>query len=118
VLTFLGFDLQLSVDGLFGGPDPRVRSAEDPSGGRWLIVQVDEDPDHLVWVCAPISRRALEAVVSGRASAGDAVRHSETGIVEVVTVDHGRAVPDRCLCCASIPDDFVRARRESVLAGG
>jgi hypothetical protein len=107
MLRFCGFDLELLVDEVLDPGEAVVRSASDSTGERWLIVQVDRDPDHLVWVCAPISSRALHAVTSGRASARDAVRHSATGTVEVVTIDHGRAVPDRCLCCAAIPADVL-----------
>jgi hypothetical protein len=32
------------------------------------------------------------------------LRHSATGCVELVTVDHGRAVPDRCLLCEHVSE--------------
>jgi hypothetical protein len=107
VLKFLGFDLELFVDGILDDHDPVVHSAHDFQGSQWLIVQVDTDSEHLVWVCAPISARALRAVADRTATTTDALRHSLTGTVEVVTVDHGRAVPDRCLCCATLPDNLL-----------
>ena len=112
MLTFFGFDLELFVDsGVADGwraeHGASARPARDFSGQHWLIVHVDADPEHLVWVCAPISVRALQAVATGRATVRDAVRHSLTGAVEVVTVEHGRAVPDRCVCCAAIPEALL-----------
>jgi hypothetical protein len=37
-------------------------------------------------------------------AAWDAVRHSLTGTAEVVLVDHGRTVPDRCVLGSSLPE--------------
>jgi hypothetical protein len=115
MLKFFGFDLELFIDEPVGARNVVIRSARDFQGEHWLIVQVDDDPEHLVWVCAPISVRALQMVATGVASARDAVRHSLTGSVEVVTVDHGRAVPDRCLCCALIPEGLLPAADIRVL---
>jgi hypothetical protein len=56
-----------------------------------------------------VTERAMQAVVSGRASPTDAVRHSKTGTVELVTVVHGRAMPERCLLCSRLPHDLRRA---------
>jgi hypothetical protein len=78
---------------------------------------VDSNPDHLVWVCAPMSERGVQIIVEGRGSPVDALRHSSTGTVEVVTIDHGRAVPDRCLLCAQVAERCVPLpRRPAVLA--
>jgi hypothetical protein len=117
MLKFFGFDLELYVDVVLQGHDVNVRSARGFQGENWLIVQVDQDPEHLVWVCAPISERALQEVATGRATMRDAVRHSATGTVEIVTVDRGRAVPDRCLCCSELPDDLLpEVGRRALLA--
>jgi hypothetical protein len=107
VLKFLGFELELFVDVERDGAVAQVCTARSFLGEHWLIVQVDRDPEHLVWVCAPISVRALEAVRIGRATARDALRHSATGSVEVVTVHHGRAVPDRWLLCSSLSEELL-----------
>jgi hypothetical protein len=105
MLIFCGFEIQLRVEEILVQNDgPELCSASDGTAQQWLIVTVDEDPDHLAWLCAPLSERAMEAVVSGRAAARDAIRHSATGTVDLVVVDHGRAVPDRCLLCADIPE--------------
>jgi hypothetical protein len=108
MMKFYGYELEL-----FAGEDLgevagiSVRAGTDFCGGHWLIVRVGDDPEHLVWVCAPVSIRTLQEVARGNAAVRDALRHSVTGSVEVVTVDHGRAVPDRCLMCADIPPDLL-----------
>jgi hypothetical protein len=104
MMKFYGYELELFCEEVLGEiRGVNVRTGLDFHGGRWLIVRVDDDPEHLVWVCAPVSSRALQEVAAGRASIRDALRHSVTGTVEVVTVDHGRAVRDSCLLCADIP---------------
>jgi len=104
MLRFCGFDLELTVETVLAGRDwPSLCAARDFTGGPWLIALVDDDPSHLVWLCAPLSERGMRAVADGQAQAVDALGHSCTGTVEVVTVDHGRAVPDRCLLCAEVP---------------
>ena len=84
MLRFCGFDLELVVEDLLPpearGGWPVVYSARDGDGSRWLIVQVDDDPLHMAWLCAPISERALVAVVAGRGAPTDALRHSLTGV--------------------------------------
>jgi hypothetical protein len=110
MMKFYGYELELLAGEILGEVDGVVvRSAADFCGGHWLIVRVDRDPDQLVWICAQVSGRALQAVASGYAAVTDAVRHSVTGTVEVVTVDHGRAVPDQCMLCADIPEALLPA---------
>jgi hypothetical protein len=102
-VRFCGFNLDLFVeDVLSRGAWPYLCSARDASGRRWLIVQIDDDPDRQAWLCAQVSPLALAAVVNGQAAPMDAVRHSLTGTVELVTVQNGRALPDRCLLCAEV----------------
>jgi hypothetical protein len=108
MLRFCGFDLELFVDMVVSRREwPTLCSARDAAGGHWLIVQVDADPAHLVWLCAPISERGVQVIVEGRGAAVDALRHSLTGTVEVVTIDYGRAVPDRCLLCAQLAESLL-----------
>jgi hypothetical protein len=105
MLRFCGFDLELLVDKVLAAGDwPSLCSAHDTDGRRWLIAQVDSDLTHLMWVCAPVSERGLQSIMAGRGSPVDALRHSSTGTVELVTIEYGRAVPDRCLLCAEIPE--------------
>jgi hypothetical protein len=108
MLTFCGFDIQLYVEGVLARPDgPALYRSRDSTGQPWLIVEVDDDPLHLAWLCVPVSERAMEAVVSGRAAPRDVIRHSSTGTVDLVAVENGRAVPDRCLLCDSVPEHLL-----------
>jgi hypothetical protein len=117
MLVFCGFEIELFVEGILARVDgPQVCVARDWNTHRWLIVNVDQDPDHLAWLCVPVSERAIDAIVSGRAAPRDAVQHSATGTVELVVVDHGRAVPDRCLLCADIPTHLLPAGDSRVLS--
>ena len=108
MLRFCGFDRELVVEDLLPpearGGWPVVYSARDGDGSRWLIVQVDNNPLHLSWLCAPIGERALRAVMQGRGAPADALRHSMTGTAELVTVHQGRALPDRCLLGAQVAE--------------
>ena len=113
MLRFCGFDLELVVEDLLPpearGGWPVVYSARDGDGNRWLIVQGDDDPLHTAWLCAPISERALVAVVAGRGAPADALRHSLTGSAELVTIHQGRALPDRCLLGAQVTQELSAA---------
>jgi hypothetical protein len=107
VLRFCGFDIELFVDDVLARENwPTVCCGRDFEGGLWLIVQVANDPDRLAWMCAPASEQAIQAVRNGQASPTDVLRHSATGTVELVTIDHGRALPDRCIACASVPEQL------------
>jgi len=106
--NFYGYEIELfAIEVLTEINGVSVRSGVDLRGGFWLIVHVDDDPGHLVWICAPVSSRALSEVAAGRAAVRDAVRHTVTGTVEVVTIVRGRAVPDRCLLCSDIPSELL-----------
>jgi hypothetical protein len=103
---FFGFEIELVVEAVLVKDDrgTRVCSAHDDTAQQWLIIKVSDEPDDLAWLCVPVSERAIKAVVTGRGSLRDAIRHSATGTVDPLRVEHGRAVPDRCLLCPSIPD--------------
>ena len=121
MLRFCGFDLELEVEDVLPaevqGDWPVVYSARDGGGSCWLIVQMDDDPLHLTWLCAPITERALQAVVERHGTPADALRHSSTGTAELVTVDHGRPVPDRCLLGAQVAEELLaQSRRPALLA--
>src|SRR5947207_10150107 len=110
MLIFCGFEIELVVEGVLAREDgPRLWRARDWTAHHWLIVAVDEDPDHLAWLCVPVSERAMNAIASGRATPRDAIQHSATGTVDLVVVDHGQAVPDRCLRSACIPEHLLPA---------
>jgi hypothetical protein len=112
MLKFLGFDLELSVEFVVSRAEwPDVYCARDFVGERWIIVQVDDDPARLAWLCAPASDRAVQAIVNGQATPVDLVRHSRTGTVELVALEGGRAVPERCLLCSSLPEELLPTPR-------
>jgi hypothetical protein len=103
MLTFCGFDLELFVEGVLERREwPILCCARDVTGRQWLIVQIDDDPVHLAWMCSPVSERAMRAVRDGQCAPTDVLHHSATGTVELVTIDHGRATPDRCLLCEQV----------------
>jgi hypothetical protein len=107
VLRFCGFEIELFVDDVLARGDwPAICTARDFAGRHWLIVQVNHDPERLAWMCAPASAQAMQAVRDGSATATDVLRHSATGTVELVTIAGGRAIPDRCIPCASLPGDL------------
>jgi hypothetical protein len=117
MLIFCGFDIELCVEQILVRDNgPLVCYAHDCTAQRWLIVRVAEDRDLLAWLCVPISERAMRAISDGCASSRDAAQHSATGTVELVVVCHGRAVPDSCLLCANIPDQFLPADDVGVLS--
>jgi hypothetical protein len=112
VLRFCGFDLELVVDDILARRDwPNICGAHDSTGSRWLIVHVDHDPDHLTWMCAQVTERAIRALLAGRAEPTDVLRHNATGTVELVTVDHGRAIPDRCILCQNLTEHLFASAR-------
>jgi hypothetical protein len=108
MLFFLGFELEIAVDSVLIQADgPRLCAGTDFAGQRWLVFRSFSDEDASLWLCSPISDRALRLVKTGRATARDAFRHSSTGLVEVVSYVEGRVVPERCLTCAEIPDSLL-----------
>jgi hypothetical protein len=98
MLRFFGSELELAVEVMVERrASPTICTARDLNGDPWLIVQVDDDPLHLAWVCAPVSEYALQAVIANPPAAWSAACHSLTGTAELVVLDHGRAQPDRCV---------------------
>jgi hypothetical protein len=111
MLRFCGFDLELVVDEVLVRTDwPSICCARDSAGAQWLIVQTDDNPTHLTWMCAQVSELAMRAIVDGYALPADVLCHSLVGTVELVTIEHGRAVLDRCLLCANVSEDLPAER--------
>jgi hypothetical protein len=108
MLTFYGSDLELSVESvLVRSSSYKACAGRDASGRLWLIVHVDDSPERLTWICAPISERALSAVIDGRCSLADALRHSRTGTAELAVIEHGHTLPDRCLLASELPQSAL-----------
>jgi hypothetical protein len=80
--------LQIQLDDVLdaGTPHPHLYSGHTPAGLRYLIIQMSGDEDRGTWMCAPITERALHYVLVGLAQLRDAVAHSATGAVDIVTV--------------------------------
>jgi hypothetical protein len=111
MLRFCGFDVELVVDEVLcrRSDDPVVCAATDDSGQRWLILETDHREMQLSWLCAPASPKVVDLVASGQAAPSDAVRHSNTGWVELVRVVDGHSVPDCRLRCSDLPLDLSGA---------
>jgi hypothetical protein len=109
MLRFCGFGLELFIDEVLERhhDDPVVCSATDFTGQRWLIVEGERKDKELSWLCAPASSKAVDLVAAGLTTAADAVRHSTTGWVEVVSVVNGHSVPDRRLSCCDLNAQLV-----------
>jgi hypothetical protein len=108
MMMLFGYELELFAGTVIAEHNGmNVRSGRDLFGGHWLIVAEDDDPEHMVWVCAPATVLALQELAAGHASVVDVVRHGASGMVEVVTAARGRAVPDRSVCCADLPDELL-----------
>ena len=105
---FLGFALEMTIDTvLVEANGPQLSTGTDPSGQRWLVFRCRSDGDGSVWLCSPVTDRALRRVELGWATPRDAFRHSCTGLVEVVSCAVNRALPERCLPCGEIPEALL-----------
>jgi hypothetical protein len=108
VTLFFGFDLEMTIDRVLIAADgPQLCAGTDPCGQRWLVFRSHSDGQGSVWLCSPITDRALRLVQSGRAAPRDALRHSCSGLVEVVSCRAGRALPERCLGGGEIPEALL-----------
>jgi hypothetical protein len=117
MLRFFGSELELAVDFIVERrTSPIICAARDANDDRWLILQVDDDPSHLAWVCAPVSESALQAVIANPPAAWSAACHSLTGTAELVVVDHGRAQPDRCVLGSWLATNSPTANRGEYMA--
>jgi hypothetical protein len=108
VLHFLSHDMELCVqDVLVRDNGLKLCVGQDFQGQWWLLYRALSSPDRQVWVCAPESERAIECVRQGSASVRDALMHSLTGTVEIVTSGPGASRPDRCVVCVDIPAELL-----------
>ena len=78
-----------------------VFSAHDWQGRRYLVARTGDN----TWLCAPITERALECVISGRAELRSVFAHSATGMVEQLTVQGARVCQDELVPCVELTDD-------------
>lgn len=107
-MKFFGHDLELNIENVLTTADaPGLFTARDDEGVAWLIAQVASEPTYLACLCAPMSEQAAQAVVNRSADPRDAIRHSLTGTVELVTINDGRPNRDSCLLCAELPQALL-----------
>ena len=105
MMRFCGHELELLVDQVLARRDwPCLCVAHDHRGDRWLVCQVRDEHDYVAWICAPVSELMISLVKERQASPADVMRHSVTGTVELVALEHGRSVPDRCLILARLSE--------------
>lgn len=97
-LFFRGWQAGLEIDEALSPGE--VYSAHDHQGRRYLIAHTAAS----TWLCAPISERALECVVSGRAELRAVFAHTSTGIVERLTICDGFVCEDSLLCCSDLTE--------------
>jgi hypothetical protein len=116
MLRFCGFDLELMVDSVLRrrSDEPVLCSARDLTGQQWLIVEAAHQDEDLSWLCAPASSKVVELVAAGRAAPADAVLHSATGWVEMVSMVHGHTVPDRRIRCSELDPETLKPVLTSV----
>jgi hypothetical protein len=98
---FRGWQAAVFVDEELMAGD--VFSAHDGQGRRYLLAHTAAS----VWLCAPISERALECVASGRAEVRDVFAHSSTGMVDQLTVQGGVVCTESLVPCAELGDDVL-----------
>jgi hypothetical protein len=108
MFVFVGFDLEMTIDRvLIQEEGPQLCIGTDPSGQRWLVFRSLSNAEASLWLCSPLTDRALRQVETGRATPRDALRHSSTGWVELVSFAGGRVAPERCLLCGEIPEPLL-----------
>ena len=62
MLTFYGTEIELFVEQVLARDHgPSLCCARDWTASQWVIVRVDEDRDHLAWLCAPVSAQTMQA---------------------------------------------------------
>jgi hypothetical protein len=105
--------LDIEIDEILDWHDgPSLFIGHDRAWRHYVAVQVGSGTTHRRWLCAAISRRALRCVLTGRADLRDALRHTPTGYVDVLTIDQwGRVVESQQLC-GDLSDDALPAGGE------
>jgi hypothetical protein len=84
---------------------PHLFSGHTPAGQRYLIIQTSGNEDCGTWMCAPITERALHYVLAGSAQLRDAVAHTATGAVDIVTVSSDGQWCESNKLCRELADE-------------
>jgi hypothetical protein len=93
---------------------PHIFAGHSSAGQRYLIVQTTGDERSGTWMCAPITERALDCVVAGRAELRDALTHTATGTVDIVTVDPQGNCTEAAKLCLDFDHEDLPAPGERV----
>jgi hypothetical protein len=78
-------------------------SAHDEQGRQYVIARTED----ATFLCAPITERALECVVSGRAELRAVFAHSSTGMVERLRPRNAGGFEESLIPCAELSDDML-----------
>jgi hypothetical protein len=99
--------LLLEVDEVLDptAPLPQLFAGHTPAGQMYLIIQTAGDESSGTWVCAPITQRALECVLTGRAELRDVVVHTATGAVDLVTIGRDGHCVESCIVSQDLRDE-------------
>jgi hypothetical protein len=100
-----------------GAPLPHLFAGHSLAGERYLIIQTTGDEHAGTWVFAPITERALDCVMAGRAELRDVVAHTATGGVDIVTIGRDGRCTERSTMSQDLSDeDLPPAGRRLVCA--
>jgi hypothetical protein len=88
-----------------GAPIPHLFAGHTLAGERYLIIQTTGDEHAGTWVCAPITERALDCVLAGRADLRDVVAHTATGAVDIVTIGSDGRCTERSKMSQELGDE-------------
>jgi hypothetical protein len=109
VQPFQRSNLRLELDQVLEptSPGQRFFAGHSASGQRYVILQTSGDDRAGTWTCAPITERALDFVVTGSAELRDAISHTATGTVDIITVAaDGRCTESVRLCSELREEDL------------
>jgi hypothetical protein len=84
---------------------PTLFSGHSPDGERYLVRHAARSDHTVIWVCAPISERALACVRTGRAEVRDAFTHTATGGVDILTLGPDGHCTESFKMCAELRDE-------------
>jgi hypothetical protein len=58
----------------------------------------------------------MKAVTERHEASVDVLKHSSTGVVEVVRIEYGKAIQDRCLLCADVSEKWLASHSQDLAA--
>jgi hypothetical protein len=99
--------LEIQLDDVLdaGAPLPHLFSGHTSAGQRYLIIQTSGDEHSGTWMCAPITDRALHHVLIGSAQLRDAVAHTATGAIDIITVTSDGHCLESSRLCRELADE-------------